>query len=620
MTAPYFGITFNRDDTDARPTIGSDMSVIGLIGTAPAADADDFPLDTPVSMYSSDAAMLTALGATGTLPAALIGINAQLAPYEVSARVVVVRVAAGIDDDATITNIVGVEGDQTGLFAFLRAGNLLAVIPRLIGAPGYTHQHESEPAETVVTRAAKAGGNTGGGTLTLASPAYGASVEAGVYQVRCIGGTYAGVGALRAGAGGDGSIAMASPSTGVGAVEGVYTATCIIEASNGGTFLIEDPNGVTIGAVAVGEAYDGQIKFTISDGSADFEIGDVFEITVSPAVPANGGTFSVRRPGGAYLANAVVGTPYDTAHIKFTLADVGADFIVGDGFDVTVAISAGEALANPVCAALPGICNRLLADAIVEGPGNDPAVTDEAIQAWRETMNSERLIAIDAWVKVGAGATVTPGVGYILGLAAANDYANGGVPSKSFANLPVQGIVGWARPVDFSLTDGDSQGQTLLSLGIGIGVRGQMGVESAAANSGYVFIGTENTGDDTLWKFYSQSRMRDYIHLGLLRTLRTRLGRSNINLRSIDLVLDDVRFWLRDLAADERILRDFRVSFEPSRNSPEDLRLGKFRLYFAAEEAPPLVRLDIDSRRYRPALDRLLVDLLASVPPDQVAA
>lgn len=622
MALPNFGLTFNRSSDEPRPTIGSDLSVIGLIGPAVGADAVYYPLNTPVSIYSTNAEALTKIG-TGYLRDALDGINGQLGDFEVSARVVIVRTAAGVDDDATIASIVGDEGTKTGLYAFLRAGVDLAVIPRLIGAPGYTHQHTSEPGVTNVTSGVKAGGNTGNGALTLAAPAYGASIVNGTYQVRAIGGTFAGVSAAGAGIVGNGVVTMGNPSTGAGARAGVYRATAIAAAANGGTFLVEDPDGNTVGVATVGTLFNGPVRFTIADGATDFAVGDFFNFTVTPAIPANGGTFSVTTPAGVRLADAVVGTPYTGAYVRFTIADGTTDFIVGDGFDVVASITAGAADANPICAALPSVLDRLLGHAIVEGPpaGSDSAVQ---IQTWRETMNSSRLIPIArTWARVLAsdGSIVTrPGVGRILGLAARNDFEHGGIPSKSFANLPVQGIVGWASGTDFSLTDGDSEGQTILGYNVGIGVRGEMGVESAAGSSGFIFIGYQNAGDDALWQFYSTTRMRDYIHLGLMRTLRQRLGRTNITVRAIDVVLDDVRFWLRDLAADDRILRDFRVSFDPDLNSPEQLRLGHFRLFFQAEEAPVLTRLDIDSMRFRPALDRLLVDLLASVPPEQIAA
>lgn len=67
-----------------------------------------------------------------------------------------------------------------------------------------------------------------------------------------------------------------------GAKAGVYTARVIIAATNGGTFQIEDPNGDVIGQYVVGAAaFADEIKFTIADGATDFVVGDGFDITVA---------------------------------------------------------------------------------------------------------------------------------------------------------------------------------------------------------------------------------------------------------------------------------------------------------------------------------------------------
>ena len=62
---------------------------------------------------------------------------------------------------------------------------------------------------------------------------------------------------------------------------GVYAAVCAEAAANGGTFLVEDPNGVTIGKAVVGTPFAGEVNFTIADGSTDFVAGDRFAITVA---------------------------------------------------------------------------------------------------------------------------------------------------------------------------------------------------------------------------------------------------------------------------------------------------------------------------------------------------
>lgn len=63
---------------------------------------------------------------------------------------------------------------------------------------------------------------------------------------------------------------------------GVWTATCTAEASNAGTFTIVDPDGFTVGTVTVagGATVVAGLSITITDGTADYELGDIFTITV----------------------------------------------------------------------------------------------------------------------------------------------------------------------------------------------------------------------------------------------------------------------------------------------------------------------------------------------------
>jgi phage tail sheath protein FI len=386
------------------------MSVVGLIGTAPEADPDVFPLDTPVFLYSDDRSKRTALGAQGTISDALTLINAQLGEFQVAAKVVVVRVEEGATVNETIANIVG-DGIATGLEAFVQAGPLLGIIPRLICAPGFTSQR------------------------------------------------------------------------------------------------------------------------------------------------------------------------------------TGTD-------------------ANAVCAALPALCNKLLAHAVVDGP----ATTEQAAIDWRETISSSRLIPVDPAVRVMAGSEVAvmPLSPAVIGIGVRRDHEKQGRPFHSWANQPIAGIVGPSRPINFSLTDGATEGQRLLSHNVGVLLRGELGVETAIASGGFVYVGTDNAGEDDLWRFYNVTRGRDYIHLMFLRTLRFYLGRFNLTGQTIQAVLNTMGFAMRDLKADGDIL-GYEVKFTRDQNSPEELRQGRFTVNFAAEEAPVLRYLGIQSARYRPALDALLDDLLAQV-------
>jgi phage tail sheath protein FI len=388
------------------------MSVIGLVFTAPAADATEFPINKPVLFYSSDEQKLAKMGKTGTGYNAVNLINQQLGQFQAAATIVGVRVEQGADVDATIVNLLGSINDRTGMYALLDAGSELGITPRLICVPGYTSQVAS-----------------------------------------------------------------------------------------------------------------------------------------------------------------------------------GAD-------------------ANAIIAGLPTLLDRLLAVSVVDGPATDEA----AANSWRTTIQSKRIIPVDVAVKIldEAGDVATmPASPAIIGIAVRRDHEFQGRPFHSWANQPVYGIVGPSRPIEFSILDGATEGQQLLSKNIGIIVRGESS-DGAIADGGFVYVGTDTCSEDTLWQFYNQVRGRDYIHLMFIKTLRFFLGRRNIDRGTIEDILATMKGGLRDIQAAGDLL-GFRVNFTRAANSPEQLRLGRFTVAFQAEEPPVLRYIGIQSARYRPALDALLDDLLTSL-------
>ena len=122
-------------------------AVIGLVVTAPAADAAVFPLNRPVLITNIEGAVLKA-GNTGTMKNALDAIADQ-----VRAPVVVVRVAPGVDATATNLAVIGtdVNGQKTGMQALLAAEAIVGVRPRIIGAPGL----DTQPVATQLAAVAK---------------------------------------------------------------------------------------------------------------------------------------------------------------------------------------------------------------------------------------------------------------------------------------------------------------------------------------------------------------------------------------------------------------------------------------------------------------------------------
>ncbi len=77
---------------------------------------------------------------------------------------------------------------------------------------------------------------------------------------------------------------------------------------------------------------------TLVYGGPETMVGNYVATCITAAT--NGGTFSVVNPAGKALPNAVVGTPYRSREINFTLNDGSTDFIVGDSFTFVVSTTA----------------------------------------------------------------------------------------------------------------------------------------------------------------------------------------------------------------------------------------------------------------------------------------
>lgn len=121
-------------------TIGSTSFAV-IIGTAPDADTAAFPLNKPVLIAGSDklAAKLDTVGdGTGTLPDALKAIYQQH-----KGALVVIRVEQDALEANTITNVIGsidpATDQRKGMEAIMDVQALFGLRPRLLAAPGFTH-------------------------------------------------------------------------------------------------------------------------------------------------------------------------------------------------------------------------------------------------------------------------------------------------------------------------------------------------------------------------------------------------------------------------------------------------------------------------------------------------
>lgn len=173
------GVEVVEIDSGPRPIRTVRSSVIGLVGTAPDADASAFPLNTPVLVTGSrtEAAKLDTVGTgNGTLPDAIDGIFDQI-----GAMVVVVRVEEGATAGETLGNMLGgvdpATGAYTGVHALLSAQSELGVTPRILIAPGYTGDRVSDGVTAISVDTAGTG-YTSAPTVTITGDGTGATATA----------------------------------------------------------------------------------------------------------------------------------------------------------------------------------------------------------------------------------------------------------------------------------------------------------------------------------------------------------------------------------------------------------------------------------------------------------
>ena len=96
----------------------------------------------------------------------------------------------------------------------------------------------------------------------------------------------------------------------VNAQVGVYTVTCTAAGTNSATFRVVDPTGRVLGDVSfngsgASATFSDEIKFTVTDGATDFIVGDGFTVTIA----AGSGKYTQVNPAavdGSAVAAAIL--------------------------------------------------------------------------------------------------------------------------------------------------------------------------------------------------------------------------------------------------------------------------------------------------------------------------
>ncbi|MHA1524242.1 MAG: phage tail sheath subtilisin-like domain-containing protein [Alphaproteobacteria bacterium] len=228
-----------------------------------------------------------------------------------------------------------------------------------------------------------------------------------------------------------------------------------------------------------------------------------------------------------------------------------------------------SAAANPVVAELSGIADTLRAMIIADGPDT----TKEDAWAYRQDWGSSRIFIVDPHVKVfkNAATVIEPASARVAGLAAKVDETEGFWVSPS--NHEIKGITGTSRPVDWYLSDPNTEANYLNEKEVATIIRAE----------GFHLWGNRTCSTDPLWAFFSVRRTADMITESMEEAHRWALDKPFSSQLLVD-VAESVNEYLRILQARGATLGG-RVWLDPDLNTATELAAGK--VYFSYDAEPP---------------------------------
>ncbi|MCP3941533.1 MAG: phage tail protein, partial [Desulfobacteraceae bacterium] len=250
----------------------------------------------------------------------------------------------------------------------------------------------------------------------------------------------------------------------------------------------------------------------------------------------------------------------------------------------------------PVVAELQGIAQRLRAVIVADGPNT---TTEDAI-VYREDWGSDRIFVVDPGVKIWdtqmSAIAIGPASARVAGLMARMDAEKGFWWSPS--NQVINGIVGAARPIDFAMSDANSESNLLNS----------KDVATIIHKNGYRLWGNRTCATDPMWAFLSVRRTADMIYESIEEAFLWAMDRP----MSANLILDiqeSVNAYLRHLKAVGAILGG-KCWLDESLNSKEQLMAGKLYMDFDIEPPAPLEHLIFRAHRENGYYEELVTQVL----------
>lgn len=596
------GIETVEVDDSLRPLQTGPSNIIDLIGTAPLADTDLFPINTPV-LIPGDARFALGLGTTGTIPDAINGIFSQF-----GADVIVVRVEDDADVNEQLSNIIGVQTALTGIYAFKKARSMLSLVPKILIAPGFTSQRPADGIESVTINAGGTGYTVNtNGTNNVVITSSGGDGTGDQYSALVQNGHIIAVVPKKHGFGftTPPTLAFADtlahtatnaftfsglPSNSNTLVIGSQTYTWKTALSSGPTVANEVLIGVDVATSL------GNLVAAVMAGSGigtKYSTGTTANAKVTAVAEADDVTMTVTSKIAAASENSVSTSKTGTYGAWTSGTLTGG--VGGSGAIATVVMGH---VANPVVENMLTIAEDMRSIVIA-----DNSVTNyvDAV-AYRGDYDSDRLWIIDGgcqvWDVFLNGPVAEPVAPRLAGRQAFMDQHFGFWWSAS--NQPLNGIVGVERVIDWSFTSSTVEGQLLNSIGVAVLVR----------EEGFKVLGVRSPTSDSLWQFLPVRRTADMVYDTIEAGLRIAIDRP-INVGTIEWIEASINAYLRDLAVLGAII-DGKAWLDPTLNSPTDLQAGKLTIDFDIEPPAPLERLTFRAHRnasyYLEVVDAVLRD------------
>ncbi|MBB4302362.1 hypothetical protein GGD81_001389 [Rhodobium orientis] len=254
---------------------------------------------------------------------------------------------------------------------------------------------------------------------------------------------------------------------------------------------------------------------------------------------------------------------------------------------------------NPVADALEQVGDKLMAISVFDTGGP----TKEDSLEYRADFASRFTYLVDPYVRVlpegGTEIVAKPASPVVAGLMVKKDKEKGGV-YWSPSNQEAHGVLGIARPVSFFDGEIDHEANYLNENGIATFIPAKVVQQAGGAYSanGRILWGNRTASLDPLWVFINVVRTRASIEKSMVRSFRPWANDQNISPQHVISVMRSTQNFLDELKAPSvGAILGGEVFWDREVNTNSSLRLGKLRVDFDAEEAPPLEDLIFGSRR-----------------------